>query len=148
MHLHLHPLCWHVVSSRPLTEIPCTKSRFQVSDTGTDRLQAARTRKENPRPTEAILFGASEARQTQRNQIILHRDTPARNSSSCVVRGGHLQLISKPGGARGIAPETSQTRGQLISQPPTTGPNRRIIKVAEKWDTFAVVAFKNLYTFP
>ena len=31
-------------------------------------------------------------------------------------------MCSKPGGARGIEPETFQRRGQLLSCPPTTGP--------------------------
>ena len=43
-------------------------------------------------------------------------------ASSCAKRGGHVQLCSKPRGARGIEPETFRRRGQLLSRPPTTGP--------------------------
>ena len=35
-----------------------------------------------------------------------------------------MQLCWKPRGARGIEPETFRRRGQLLSRPPTTGPNR------------------------
>ena len=34
-----------------------------------------------------------------------------------------MQLCSKPRGARAIEPETFRRRGQLLSRPPTTGPN-------------------------
>ena len=45
----------------------------------------------------------------------------AHRTSSCAKRGGHVQLCSKPRGARGIEPETFLRRGQLLSRPPTTG---------------------------
>ena len=59
-----------------------------------------------------------------------HLETPLRQlqvthrASSCAKRGGHVQLCSKPRGARGIEPETFRRRGQLLSRPPTTGPKR------------------------
>ena len=43
-------------------------------------------------------------------------------ASSCAKRGGHVQLCSKPRGARGIEPKTFQRGDQLLSRPPTTGP--------------------------
>ena len=57
-----------------------------------------------------------------------HLENPLRQlhvthrASSCAKRGGHVQLCSKPRGARGIEPETFIRRGQLLSCPPTTGP--------------------------
>ena len=57
-----------------------------------------------------------------------HLETPLRQlqvthrASSCAKRGGHVQLCSKPRGARGIEPKTFRRRGQLLSRPPTTGP--------------------------
>ena len=49
-----------------------------------------------------------------------HLETPLRQlhvthrASSCAKRGGHVQLCSKPRGARGIEPETFRRRGQLL----------------------------------
>ena len=49
-----------------------------------------------------------------------HLETPLRQlhvthrASSCAERGGHVQLCSKPRGARGIEPETFRRRGQLV----------------------------------
>ena len=65
-----------------------------------------------------------------------HLETPLRQlhvthrTSSCAQRGGHVQLCSKPRGARGI--ETFRGRGQLLSCPPTTGPNGLCIREHEK----------------
>ena len=47
---------------------------------------------------------------------IIHR------ASSCAKRGGHVQFCLKPRSARGIKAETFRSRGQLLSRPPTTGP--------------------------
>ena len=50
-----------------------------------------------------------------------HLETPLRQlhatdrASSCAERGGHVQLCSKPRGARRIKPESSRRRGQLLS---------------------------------
>ena len=54
-------------------------------------------------------------------------------ASSCAKRGGHVQLCSKPRGARGIKPETFR-RGQLLSRPPTTGPDaaQSAVKVPQR----------------
>ena len=55
-----------------------------------------------------------------------HLETPLRQlhithrASSCAKRGGHVQLCSKPRGARGIEPKTFRRRGQLLSCPPTS----------------------------
>ena len=49
-----------------------------------------------------------------------HLETPlrqlhvTRRASSCAKQGGHVQLCSKPRGARGIEPETFTRRGQLV----------------------------------
>ena len=57
-----------------------------------------------------------------------HLETPLRQlqvthrASSCAKRGGHVQLCSKARGVCGIEPKTFQRRGQLLSRPPTTGP--------------------------
>ena len=62
-----------------------------------------------------------------------HLETPlgqlhiTHRASSCAKRGGHVQLCSKPRGARGIEPETFRRRGQLLTCPPTTGLWRLIV---------------------
>ena len=58
---------------------------------------------------------------TQRQSGLPPRELPAHRASSCAKRGGHVQLCSKPRGARGLGPETFRRRGQLLSCPPTTG---------------------------
>ena len=61
-----------------------------------------------------------------------HLETPLRQlpvthrASSCAKRGGHVQLCSKPRGARGIEPETFRGRSQLLSGPPPTVVRRRV----------------------
>ena len=62
-------------------------------------------------------------------KAVNHVETPLRRlqenhrAPSCAERGGHVQLCSKPRGARGIGPETFRKRGLLVSRPPTTGPH-------------------------